>query len=231
MNNLYQTNRKIVMDLVTELIKEDYLRKDDVLKIMEKHVIGTREEERIKMESWYKTLGIERIIKRPFSLSAPYFTDKEMQEIRENDEYLICVPAGITAQQLSDLFHMPSWACSSGLVTQFPETEDFWFATSKQTLPGYLDRSGFEAMKQLKKENKLNMSLERYLVYCAYVYRVTGALPDQKYKVWLPNSRYEGKGMLIAGIDSAGDFAINGWLPQFHSPLVGVRYVRIADHL
>ena len=37
--------------------------------------------------------------------------------------------------------------------------------------------------------------------------------------------------MLIAGFDSHLKFSVHGWLPQFHSPLSGARYVSIPDHL
>ena len=231
MNNLGYDNHSLLIQFVKELIKEEYLTKEEILHLVDSQVVGSQEQERIKMEKWYKMLGIERILQRPFHLSKCYFSDKEMQYIRDNNEYLLCLPAGINARKLAKLFRLDSWACSNELVTQFEESEDFWFATSMNMEPDYLGQSGFEVMKQYKKQDKLNMSLERYMVYFAYVNTFTGVLPDQKYKVWLPNSRYEEKAMLIAGSDSSGDFSTHAWMPQFHTPLVGARYVRIADHL
>lgn len=231
MYNSNETERQITIDLIRELIKDKYIKKNDIKKIISDYSISSQEEERIKMEEWYKTLGIERITKKPFYLSPPYFTDKEMQEIEEKNEFLLCLPAGLTAKDLSILFNMPSWVCNSSLVSQFPETEDLWFAVSKNKEPEYLDRTCYEGMRMCKKNGKLNMSLERYMVFCAYIYKITEKFPDQEYKVWLPNTRYEEKSMLIAGINSEGEFAAHCWLPQFHSPKVGVRYVRIAEHL
>ena len=74
------------------------------------------------------------------------------------------------------------------------------------------------------------MSMERYMVFLARMRYLTGEYPDQGYKTWLPNTKYEGKGMVISGVDSNFKLCAHGWMPNFHSPKVGGRYVYIVDH-
>ena len=93
-----------------------------------------------------------------------------------------------------------------------------------------MDGGAASIIKGGKRDGKLNMNLGRYLTFLAYM-RYKGTILDQLHKVWLPNSRYEKKGMLIAGLDSNGMLAVHGWMPNFHSPLVGGRFVEIPDHI
>jgi hypothetical protein len=183
------------------------------------------------MENWYRTLGIEAVTGQRFTLKKPFFTHQELVEAYEQQEMIVCVPQGITRQQLAKLFNLSSWACDDELVTRTTETEDFWFKTRCSLVPDHLDKTGTEIRRIFEREGKLGMSLERYMAFVARTRYLTGKTPDLKYWVWLTRGRYDGKGMLIAGFDSSCKFSVHGWLPSFHAPLCGSRYVAIPDHL
>ena len=174
---------------------------------------------------------MEQITGKPFHLTRPYFYKEEIREFRERGELLCCLPKGLSAKDLSELFHFHTWAESSALVKQNPEEEDCWFFVKKSTQPELLDRTGREIQQVIKKQGDLNLTLERYLVLVASLYAFCGITTDEKYKTWLPNTKYEGRLMLIGGYDSAGQMSFHAWLPQFHSPYVGGRSIRICEHL
>jgi len=218
-------------DLVMQLINDGIVVKSDLLRSLKNNEILTnREKIRDEMENWYKNMGIEMLINKSFHINLPYFTEKEIDEIQSRGEILLCLPGGIDAATLGKLFHMECWALNDSLVTRNTEYADFWFSVKKSFEPEFNDQTSHEIAKRYKENNKLNMSLERYMVLVARMRYLTGEYPDKIYKTWLPNTRYEGKGVLIAGIDSNLKFCVHAWMPNFHSPRVGGRYVYIADH-
>ncbi|PJI06525.1 MULTISPECIES: hypothetical protein [Clostridium] len=221
-----------VLDTIEAMIDEGIILKDDLIRFTNKKLDNTNPEYiRFEMENWYKTLGIENILGRKFNLKLPYFTQEEIKDIYDSNEILLCVPKGITRKELGQLFNFNSWALDDELVSDTSEVEDFWFTTKCSLIPENFDKPGREIQRTYKNEGKLGMSLERYMVFIARMRYLTGKTPDTKYKIWLTHGKYEGNAMLIAGFDSKGKFSVHGWLPHFHTPLIGGRYVSIADHI
>ena len=69
------------------------------------------------------------------------------------------------------------------------------------------------------------------MVFVERMRSIYGQIPDQKYKTWLLNSKYENNGVLIAGQAPNQDLSVHVWLNNFHSPMIGGRYVIIPDHI
>lgn len=223
---------KNMLDTIQAMIQDGMLEQDSLVRFMSQEMNECNPEYvRFKMEEWYKTLGIEDILGREFTLQRPYFTEEEIKEAKDNGEILLCVPKGVTKKQLAQLFNFESWAFEDSCVSNTTETEDFWFTTKFSLEPDNTDKSGREIQRLLQKDGKLGMSLERYMVFVARMRYLTGNTPDTKSKVWLTHGRYEGKSMLITGFDSNKKLCVHGWMPNFHTPLVGSRYVFIPDHI
>jgi len=185
---------------------------------------------RCEMERWYINLGIEQLTKQPFSLSLPYFTKDEIKNAQDKGDIILCVPKGVGRADLGRLFHMDSWAFTNGFVSVTTEQEDFWFQTEKSLTPGYMDKTAVELKKIFDQERKLGMSLERYMVFLARMRTVYKQIPDQQYKTWLLNGKYENKAQLIAGFDAELELSVHAWMRNFHSPMVGARSITIPDH-
>jgi hypothetical protein len=181
------------------------------------------------LEEWYRNLGIENILHRRFSLSPCPFTREEIEEAMQQQECILCVPAGVTRQQLGQLFRIENWALSDPLVTPTVEKEDFWFRTSMSLQPTYIQRTGHEIKHLFEAENKVHFSLERYLVFIARMQYLTKQTPDLQYWIWLPHRAYDRSGMLIAGFDRHGTFNVHGWMPQFSASFLGARYGHLPN--
>jgi hypothetical protein len=224
--------RENILAFIQAAIEDKVITTQDLKQFIPKNANPTEPEYlRQDMETWYKILGIENLVGRSFSLRLPYFTEGEIKEAYENNEILLCVPKGVTKKQLGTLFNFSSWAIEDSLVNKTVEIEDFWFKTKNTIVPDYLDKTGIEINREFQKERKLGMSLERYMVLVARMRYLYGKTPDVKYRTWITRGKYEGNSMLIAGFDSQMKFSVHGWLPHFHSPLCGGRYIVIPDHL
>lgn len=219
------------MKIIDSLIADEIISASDLANYNDAGANRTDPEHiRREMENWYITLGIEELIGHTFRLNLPYFTESEINEAYQKNEMIMCLPKGLTKKMLGTLFNLQSWAITDELVADKTEASDFWFMMKMEEVSEYLDSQGREIRKIYEKEEKLQLTLERYMVYIArmrYLYRKT---PDTSTKTWLVNSRYEKKAMLIAGFDSKSKFSIHAWMPNFHSPYVGGRYVKIVDH-
>ncbi|MEK3767407.1 hypothetical protein MKY14_02565 [Paenibacillus sp. FSL R5-0887] len=224
--------RQQTLHTIGVMLDEHLLQKEDMFRFQsDVHDTYSPEYIRSEMENWYRTLGIEYIIQRKFSLRMPQFTREELEEADRRNEIILCVPQGVSRKQLGCLFNIRNWALESELVAATPEVEDFWFTVPRTTEPNMLDRTAVEIQRTYKKTGKLGMSLERYLVFVARMRHLTGQTPDIRTKMWITNGKYEGKAMLVVGFDSAGEFTAHGWMPNFHSPMVGGRYTWIPDHI
>ncbi|HEY9062625.1 MAG TPA: hypothetical protein VIO64_19320 [Pseudobacteroides sp.] len=224
--------REHALETVNAMLMDKLISAQDLRKFIPQEINTTEPEYlRQEMESWYRTLGIEELIKEKFSLKLPYFTRQEIQEAYENNEIILCVPKGISRKQLGMLFNLSSWALEDELVGQTTEIEDFWFKAKNTLTPEHTDKPGNEIKRIYEKEGKLGMSLERYMAFVARMRYLHGQTPDLKLKTWITHGRYEGKAMLVAGFDSKSKFSVHGWMPNFHTPQVGGRYVIIPDHL
>ncbi len=224
--------REQALCLIKALVDEQVVNSQDLARFVTDTGDRTDPEYlRREMERWYRTLGIEAVINREFTLKKPYFTREEIIKAYERNEILLCVPAGITRQQLGTLFNLASWALNDELVTNTSEIEDVWFKTSCSLLPEYLDKTGLETQRLFQKEGTLGMSLERYMTFVARMRYLTGKTPDVNYWTWLTRGRYLKKSLLIAGFDSNLKFSVHGWLPQFHGSHCGARDISIPNHL
>ena len=224
--------RQQALRLIQSMIDDHIISTQDLLRF-QTDTINIYEPEYIRneMEKWYINYGIETILKKKFTLDLPHFTKAEIQEAYESGDMIICLPKGITRKQLSELFHMNTWAATNEFVRDKIEIEDFWFQTKISTVPEYLDKTASEIKAIFARENKLAMSLERYMVFVERMRSIYRKLPDQKYKTWLLNSKYENSAVLIAGQAPNQDFSVHAWMNNFHSPMVGGRYVIIPDHI
>ena len=220
-----------VLNLIDSFISDNIISPDD-LSNYKSETTDKFEPEAVRraFEQWYIALGIEDLTGEEFHLELPYFTRDEIMEAYENNEMVLCVPKGVDRKILAELFHLKTWAIEDELVTKKTESNDFWYFMKNSVEPEYLDSQGREVKKVFEKDGKLQLSLERYMVFIARMRTVYHRCPDLKTKTWIVNGRYEKKAMLIAGFDSKRKFSTNAWMPNFKSPYVGGRYVRIVDH-
>lgn len=224
--------RKSSLDLVKSMLEDGVLEFAD-LQIFVKDGKNECSPEYLRkhFEDWYISMGIEYLTGKPFSLSLPFFTEEEIQSAYEKGEIIVCVPANINRKILSKLFHFTNCSMEEPLITDTTEKEDFWFKTSKSLMPEHKDKEGREIKKIYNLEGKLGMTIERYMVFVAYMMYVLHLNPDTIDKTWITLGTYEKKAMLIAGFDSNRKFAVQAWMPNFHTPMVGGRAVEIVDHL
>ena len=179
---------------------------------------------RYEFEDWYRKMGLESITGKKLTISECPFTREELEKAVEQREMILCVPKGVTREELGKLFRIDSWSLHDSLVTLATEEEDCWFRTSMSYVPGFMKKTGVEISYQFEDEHKLNFSLERYLVFIGRMRYLTGKTPDLEYWIWLPRGRYDRSGMLMAGFDRNGVFNVHGWMPQFSASFLGARY-------
>lgn len=177
-----------------------------------------------EMEAWYKDMGLEYITGEKLTLSTCPFTPEEIEESQKNDEIIMCVPKGVTREQLGKLFRLDSWALHDPMVTPATETEDCWFRTSKSMTPVDMKATGVESAHKAEDEKLLNFSIERYIAFIGRMRYLTGKTPDMQYWIWLPRGRYDRSGMLVAGFDRNGVLNVHGWMPQFYASFLGARF-------
>lgn len=104
----------------------------------------------------------------------------------KQNQIVICVPKGLTRIELGKLFRLESWVLNDPLVTPVTENEDCWFLTPKSSTPEFLGEKGIDLEQRFDRENKINFSIERYMVFIARMRFLTGELPDQQYWIWAP---------------------------------------------
>lgn len=182
-------------------------------------------------EVWYRGLGIETILDRRFTLDPCPFTAAEITSADQRGDLIICVPRGVTRAQLGMLVRLESWALADPLVSDTPETEDFWLQTPGASAPEHLGRSATDMRRALEDQRRLGFSLERYLVFAARYRSLHGRYPDLRYWTWLLRGRYDRSGMLIAGFDPLGRFSVHAWMPKFQASFLGCRWIEIPERL
>jgi hypothetical protein len=224
--------RDKTLSMIQAMLNDNIISQQDLRRFVSKERDPLDPEQiRSDMEEWYRTLGIETLLGRPFQLKRPFFTREEIAAACNNEEMVVCVPAGVDRKCLAKLFHIDSWSVDDAAIPETTETEDFWFFTKMAVKAEETNKTGTEVKRNLESRGFLGMTLERYLTFIARMRHLYGKTPDEKSWVWLTRGKYEGKSMLIAGFDSSLKLSVHAWLPQFHSPYCGVRYVRIVDHL
>lgn len=103
--------KEAALSVITEMLKEEIITPADLLCYRSNEIDTDHPDEvRSQMEHWYKTLGVEQITGKPFHLTRPYFYKEEIREFRERGELLCCLPKGLSAKDLSELFHFHTWA-------------------------------------------------------------------------------------------------------------------------
>ncbi len=217
--------RDEAVNLVHAMINDGMLGPQDLARFVPKACANNAETIREEWEHWYRGLGIETIIGRPFSLAPCPFPSEDVAAMQASDNIVLCVPRGLTRAQLGELFRLSSWALTDAMVGDTPESEDFWFTTSRSPSPPYLNKTATEVRRTFEDENKLGFSLERYLVFAARYRFLTGKYPDFRYWTWLMRGRYDRSGMLIAGFDPLGRFSVHAWMPNFQASFLGARYL------
>jgi hypothetical protein len=220
-----ENTKHSVLSLLEQLLNQRVIQPSDIKKYIRESTTATEPEYiRDDLEKWYRNTGIESIIGRKFNLAPCPFTEAEIIEAYQNQEIILCVPQGVSREELGKLFYIDNWVLNDPLVTRVTEKEDTWFRTSISMTPGNMKKTGMEIFHQFEEEKKLNFSLERYLVFIGRVRYLTGQTPDLEYWIWLPHGRYDRSGMLIAGFDRYGTFNAHGWMPQFSASFLGARF-------
>lgn len=223
-------DKKHILQFIQSLLDDGALHPQDINSIIQKER-GDFEPENVRqeIENWYIGLGIETIIENKFRLSPCPFTKQEIEIANKNNEIILCVPSGLTRQDLGKLFRIDCWALGDSLYAERVYKEDFWFRTPMTFEPPYIAMSAKEARRIFEDKDKLGFSLSRYLVYLARVKYLTGKWPDQKWWTWLLAYKYDRSGVLIAGFDSEGKLSVHGWMPNFKAKFVGARYLMVPE--
>lgn len=220
-----ENTKKQMLQLIDNMLTANVIQGTDLKRFT---VIDNSPEEpemiRLELELWYKGMGIEQITGEKLELSSCPFTREEIIEARESGDIILCIPKGITREQIGQLTRITSWALHDQLVTAATEQDDCWMRTSASLTPSHIKKTGIEVSHLFEDEGKYNFSLERYLIYIARIRFLTGKTPDSEYWIWLPRGRYDRSGMLIAGFDRNGGFNVHGWMPQFSVSFLGARY-------
>lgn len=175
------------------------------------------------LETWYQNLGIESIINKSFFLSPCPFTRDEIEQAHQQQEIILCVPEGVTRQELGKLFRLDSWALHDPLIKSVVEEKDFWFKTSQNMQPHHMNMTGTQIKHLFEDEGILHFNLERYMIFIARIRYITKQTPDAQYWIWLTHVPYDRSGMLIAGFDPNGSFNVHGWMPHFSASFLGAR--------
>lgn len=223
-------NKEEILRLVHSLIEKGTILPEDLYSIIQKAVFPPEPKKITQdLENWYKELGIESIIGHKFCLSPCPFTKEEIEVANRNNEIILCIPAGLTRQDLGKLFKLNCWALEDSLYPEGIYKEDFWFKTPMTFEPPYINESAKSIKRKFEDEGKLGFSLSRYLVFVSRVKYLTGKWPDYKWWTWLLAYRYDRSGYLIAGFDSEGKFSVHGWMPNFKAKFVGARYIMLPE--
>ncbi len=227
-----KVSKESILNLVECLVNEDVITGSDLKRYIPKEESLTSPEYvRLDLERWYINMGIEDITGKKFQLSECPFTKEEIEEAKENNEIIICIPKDVTREQFGELFRIDSWALHDNLVTSASEKSDFWMRTSANSNPSYVNMVGIDLINKLDDENKLHFSLERYLVFIQRMKYLKNITPDEEYWIWLPKGRYDRSGILVAGYDRNGNFNVHGWMPRFSASFVGARFGTAPNNL
>ena len=182
-----------------------------------------------EMQAWCTTLGITQVTGRPLTLSPCPFSEEELRLMHQKNEMLICIPKGLTLQEMANLFRLESWAVKDPLVVSRKEKEDLWLKTSASPTPAFMGITGIEMKQLAEKNNWVLFSLLYYMAFIARFCYLFQKKPDYRYWIWLPKGRYDRSGMLIAGFDGNDHFNVHGWMPHFSASFLGARYLEAKN--
>ena len=223
-------DKRNIIHFIKSLLNDGSLHPDDLNFIIQRNMNHLEPEGlRQELENWYKGLGIEIITGQKFHLSACPFTKEEINKINENNEIILCAPAGVSRQQLGKLFRINCWALEDSLYPEKVRKKDFWFKTLMTFKPSYVNLSAKEIRRIFEDENKLGFSLSLYLIFLTRMKFLIGKWPDQEWWTWLLAYKYDRSGFLITGFDSQGKFSAHGWMSDFRAKFVGARYLTLPE--
>ena len=77
---------------------------------------------------WYRGLGIETITGKPLNFRNARLPSRKSSVQEKGMRYILCVPKGVSRQQLGELFRIRSWAFSDPLIGETTEQADSGFA-------------------------------------------------------------------------------------------------------
>lgn len=174
--------------------------------------------------SWFEKLGLRgpgdqrlQVSKCPFSLS-------EQKWLIDQGFLILCLPKTLNVHDLAAALHLQSWADSDALVSVDDPQEDDWFATPATLEPPYQDLSLRRSKQELAKNSYYGLSLRRYLLFLGRFHYLGGEYPDRRWWTWLPKTRYDQSGYLIAGLDLNDKLSVHGWMSNFSAKFTGTRY-------
>ncbi|NUS73782.1 MAG: hypothetical protein HOQ05_10295 [Corynebacteriales bacterium] len=162
------------------------------------------------------------------------FTDAELMELEDNDELLVYVPDGISAEQFCELFGITAnvnFAVESNMIRTVMVNEAHWFVTSASKAPELIGRSGKAAKRIYEDEGLHGLDLRRYLCFCAAFKARNGYFPDQTYWSFLLSGSYDRSGVSIIGFDAWGNLSHHGWMKNFEAKFCGSRYAVLAPRI
>jgi len=224
--------REEALKLVGALVADGIIAPRDLVQFAPHHD-NPQDPEAVRQdwEQWYRGLGIEEVLDRSFTIDPCPFTAAEIEAAESAGELVLCVPRGVGRRELGELVRLRSWALDDRMVSDTPETEDFWFKTPGAAAPQHLGKSAVEVRRQFEDERKLGFSMERYLVFAARYRHLRGRYPDFRYWTWLLRGRYDRSGMLMVGFDPLGQLSVHAWMPKFQASFLGCRWIEIPDRL
>lgn len=161
------------------------------------------------------------------------FTQKERDELDDNGEMLVYVPAGIKPSEMCK-----RWGIRANIdfenekmIRTVMSSEDQWFVTSKSKTPDLIYQSG-QAAKRIYEDDGLHgMDLRRYLAFAATFRARFDALPDRLYWVFLHSGSYDRSGISVVGFDVHNVLNHHGWMKNFKAKFAGSRYACIAPRI
>jgi len=182
---------------------------------------------------WYKKLGIESLTEKTFTLTPCPFTKEEIQATAENEEIIIAVPGKVHATQLAQLFHIKSvHDLNDKLIQHAAEPEDTWVKISANDIPIHLNKVFKDIEQDFETQNKIIMSLPKYIVFAARFFQKHKKFPDLDYWNYL-STKYDKSGVIIAGFDSKNKaLNVHGWKKNHpHETWLGSRCCEHAKRI
>ena len=182
---------------------------------------------RTEMEKWLQQAGLNKVLGRDIKLTDP--PAALLEKAKENDDIIVVQPAGCTAAELSEAFHLTNWA-SVGLETVSSATvdKDLWFIAPAVDLAPYAGESPESVEKIALNEGKKGMSLEQYILFAARFKAVRGHYPDVTYWTWLLRS-HERTLVLFAGFDTFGNLQLNSCTSDYVDDNTGCRLITMES--
>jgi hypothetical protein len=161
------------------------------------------------------------------------FTKAECQELDDNGEMLIYIPAGIKPAEMCKRWGIPANIDfeHEKIIKTCMNSEDQWVVTSKSKTPELMNQTAQAAKRTYEDDGLHGMDLRRYLAFAATFRARFDVLPDRLYWVFLHSGSYDRSGISVVGFDAHGVLNHHGWMKNFKAKFAGSRYVCIAPRI